>query len=224
MQKQNLRTEAGIFNRAQTISLEMLGSLQQHGLWNSRSIGWTNKTSFCTKPAIVTLLFIFQSIAEQLVPQCFWTGVLSLWWWVKGQEAEGQDGIWSMTQVLSGHKGGTLSKKEITLPWGKWSSLPPYPVDTTFPPEHNISYENMHCSLLQPASHFTMAEKLILDDLSFTKNRSTPATQTISVEWKLGKNHTRYYILAVDFLWKQEDEEVFHVMGCITENTSSHDC
>lgn len=100
----------------------MLGSSHQYGPFE-----------ITTKPAFATLLLISESIAEQSVLQRLWTGVLSLWWWVKGQEAEGQDGIWSVTQVLPGHRGGTFSEKREALPWGKWAALPPYPVDPNFP-------------------------------------------------------------------------------------------
>lgn len=126
IQKQNLSIEAGIFIGAQKISdtetLEMLCSSHQYGPFE-----------IPTKTAFATLLLISESIAGQSVPQCLRMGVLSLWWWVKGQEAEGQDGIWSVTQVLPEDRGGMLSEKREALPWGKWAALPPYPVDPNFP-------------------------------------------------------------------------------------------
>lgn len=156
----------------------MLGSLHQSGLFE-----------LPTKPAFAMLLLISENITEQSVPQCLRMGVLSLWWWVKGQEAEGQDGILSMIQVLPGHRGGTLSEKREALPWGKWTALPPYPVDPNFPLSVTSFMKicmqtSPKCFPLHSGRRASSWQSEIL-----TKYRFSPATQTALVQWKQGKNH-----------------------------------
>lgn len=56
------------------------------------------------------------------------------------------------------------------------------------PPEHDISYENMHAdfSKLFPAPLRQKGQ--FLTAWVFSRNRSTPATQIALVQWKWGKN------------------------------------
>lgn len=223
MQKQNLRTEAGIFNSTNYFSWDA-GQLTTAWPLKFPVHRMNERNKLLCKTSYCNTTFYFSKYSEAissttLLDGCFITLVM-------GERAGSRGTGWNMEHDPSPTRtqGKDAFQKRDNFATGEVILLVSASCGHNLPSEHNIFYENMHCSILHSASHFTMAEKLTLDNLSFTKNRSTPATQTISVQWKLGKNDTRYFILAVDFLWKKEDEEVFHVMGCITENTSSHDC
>ena len=155
----------------------MLGSSHQYGPFE-----------FPTKTAFATLLIISEMTAiSSATPLdgCFITLVM-------GERAGSRGTGWNLERDPSPARtqGRDLFWKKSSFAMGEVGCLASISCGSKLPPERDISYENTRAdfSKLLPAPLWQKGKSWQPDVLA--KNRSTPATHTVWVQWKWRKNHT----------------------------------